>query len=361
MIANLRVLSAKIRWKDWGPAKLPFLLGVCFYAALAGRHFTLHTVCDCLLFGLLAAVSSIYGYLINDLGDMETDRRQGKPNTFAGWSRLRAGALAAGLAALSTVLAIPWLLRPGFAVLWLVWLLVTTGYSLPPLRLKERSWLGLVAPAVAQQLLPVLLACGAFGLLGQADAWLIGVYAFSKGMALILIHQRRDLAGDSQSGARTFAVRWGERVVTPAAQAAIELEKALFWAPLALAVRAGPTWTLAGSAVSLTWPLLLLYAPIHVLSVREGWLAWRRGCLVDPYHTNPFGSATGLACVVWPTMAFPVYLAVLLTVFFPPAVLLLAVCVLLYGTYAAKAIQTVTRYRALRAGYSPTRGRGGQG
>jgi len=333
-----------IRWQGWGAGKLPFLLGVCFYIGLAERLFSIFYIRDCLLFALFAAVSSAYGYLVNDLGDMEIDRQQGKRNAFAHWPRRRAVWFIVGLAVLDGMLALPFAGQPWFLALWLTWLALGTAYSLPPLRLKERGSIGLVAPALAQQAFPVLIAFAAFGRLGRLDVWLFTGYALSKGLSLILLHQRLDLVGDKMTQTRTFAAQRGERAVTLAAFAALELEKALLWGPLLLAVQVAPAWFLGGQAINPAWPLALLYLPIHLASLAEGWHGWRTGQLRDPYH-GPISGATGIACVAWPIIVFPFYLLGLLTVAYPLHGLMLAGFAALHLPYLSKALNRL-RWRS---------------
>jgi 4-hydroxybenzoate polyprenyltransferase len=337
-----------IRWKDWGAGKLPLLLGICFYIGLAERLFSPLYILDCLLFALFAAVSSAYGYLVNDLGDVEIDRRQGKPNAFANWSRQWAVWFVVGLVVLGGVLSLSFAGRQWFLALWLIWLALSTGYSLPPFRLKERGSIGLVAPALAQQALPVFIAFAAFGRLGGLDMWLCAAYTLSKGLSLILLHQRRDLIGDRMTRTQTFAARRGERAVTLAASVALELEKGLLWGLLLLAVHVAPVWSFAGRAINSALPLALLYLPIYSVSLAEGWRGWRKGKLHDPYH-GPISGAVGIACVAWPVIVFPFYLLGLLTVVYTPNGLMLAGFAALHVPYLSKVLDRL-KHRGCLAG-----------
>ena len=343
-----------IRWKDWGAGKLPLLMGICFYIGLAERLFSPLYIRDCLLFALFAAVSSAYGYLVNDLSDVEVDRRQGKRNAFADWPRPRAVWFIVGLAILGGALALSFAARPWFLALWLIWLALSTVYSLPPLRLKEWGSIGLVAPALAQQAFPIFIAFAAFGRLGGGlDMWLCAAYTLAKGLSLILLHQRRDLVGDRMTRTQTFAAQRGERAVTLAASVALELEKALLWGILLLAVQVAPVWSFAGRAIKPSLPLALLYLPIYLVSLVEGWRGWRKGQLRDPYH-GPISGTTGLACVVWPVIVFPFYMLGLLTAVYPPNGLMLAGFAAFHVPYLSKARHRLVR----RRGYLATCGSG---
>ncbi|MBN1657083.1 MAG: UbiA family prenyltransferase [Anaerolineae bacterium] len=349
---GLRCLAEFIRWQNWGPAKLPFLLAACFYAGLANRPVSPSYVRDGLLFALLAAASSIYGYLVNDLGDIEIDRLQGKRNAFATWPRPWASACVLLLALIGLVLVLPLAHKPSFLVLWLLWLAASTCYSLPPLRLKERGVLGLAVPAIAQQALPVLLAFAVVSDLSGPAPWLWAACATSKGLSLILLHQRQDLEGDKTTGTHTFAVQRGERIVNRAAFVALEADKVLLWPLLILMLLAAPTVRLANSSVAATLPLVVLYLPIHVASIVEGWLDWRRGIIRDPY-AGPIQDATGLACVVWPAMIVPLYLAAVLVAVHPHTWLLLGLIVAIHLSWAPKIIQRLHHLRPILDDLSP--------
>lgn len=336
-----------VRWKDWGAGKLPLLLGVCFYIGLAEQKSVPSYLLDCVLFALFASASSTYGYLVNDLGDVAIDQQQGKHNTFTNWPRQRAIWLLLGLTALAVGLALTFVERPWFLALWLIWLASSTAYSLPPLRLKERGSMGLLAPAVAQQTLPVLIAFAAFGRLVWYDVLIWTIYVFFKGMSLILLHQLLDLEADRLTQTQTFAVRRGYRAVSLAAFAALELEKACLWGPLFLTVLVAPTWHLGRQAINPALFLLLLYLPIYVVSLVESWLAVRRGRVRDPYH-GPIRGATGIACVALPVIILPFFLLGLLATIYPPASLMLVAFAVFHAPYVSKAFR---RLRCVRRAF----------
>jgi 4-hydroxybenzoate polyprenyltransferase len=333
-----------VRWKDWGAGKLPFLLGVCFYAGLSGRLLSIHYIIDCLIFALLAATSSAYGYLINDFGDIEIDTRQGKRNAFAGWPRRRAVCFLVALAVLSAFLTLPFAARPWLLPLWVLWLGVSTAYSLPPLRFKERGIVGLIVPALAQQALPVLIAFAAFDQLAGLDVWLWVAYALSKGISLILLHQRRDLVGDRMTQTRTFATGRGERTTAWAASLALEVEKVLLWGLLLVSLRAAPTLILGGWSLNAALPLVFGYGPIYLISLVEGRRDRRSDRVHDPYH-GPIRGATGTACVVWPVIVLPFYLLGLLTMLYAPYGLMLVGLAIFHLPYAPKVVRRLATSR----------------
>src|SRR6202040_1153478 len=94
-----------------------------------------------------------YGYALNELFDIDEDRRGGRANVAgtAGRPRMWSISVASGAGAL--LLAV---LLGGFAcgALTAVELLLPLAYSIPPLRVKERGWLGVSADAAAAHLYP---------------------------------------------------------------------------------------------------------------------------------------------------------------------------------------------------------------
>ena len=164
-----------------------------------------------LVFIVLVALAACAAYVsvVNDFTDRADDIASGKTNRLVGKS----------LSFIVTVIA--FCILSGFTVAFYglhdrLLLLLYSGswiaftlYSLPPIRLKERSSLGVLADACGAHLFPALLAVAAvyrwtrqpFDLI-----WLvsIGVWSFSFGIRGILWHQLSDLHFDESINLRTF-------------------------------------------------------------------------------------------------------------------------------------------------------------
>src|SRR5438132_1236424 len=151
-----------VRWPDWALSRIPMLCTVGSYLGLVHGHTSTKFFIDFLLFTFVFASSnSAFGFLVNDLGDGELDRRHGKRNTFLEIGTTKGVALLGAVTAVMVLSGLPFFDRPGFALLWALWWLAAIAYSLPPLRLKERGAVGIAMSSVAQWTLPVLIAFAA--------------------------------------------------------------------------------------------------------------------------------------------------------------------------------------------------------
>jgi 4-hydroxybenzoate polyprenyltransferase len=110
---------------------------------------------------------------------------------------------------ISVVFAIPFLGNTIFLILWAAWILMTTAYSVKPIRLKERGSIGLVDVVLAQRVMPILLVFAAFGYSKTGDVLLITIYILFRGLASDINHQIEDYQQDWKTATRTFAVSKG--------------------------------------------------------------------------------------------------------------------------------------------------------
>jgi 4-hydroxybenzoate polyprenyltransferase len=151
-----------------------------------------------------------YGHVVNDVFDIEADRRAGKPNAMAQRGRGAQASLATTLfvAPFLPALLVPY---PGWSIgLLLLNLLLPTIYSIPGTRLKERGVMGLIADVGGSHLLPTLFLLTALGLGGSDSRHFTVVAALwscALGVKGILNHQVADRENDLASGTSTFATR----------------------------------------------------------------------------------------------------------------------------------------------------------
>jgi 4-hydroxybenzoate polyprenyltransferase len=315
---SIERLREFIRWRDWGFDKLPLFFLIAFYVALAGGNEMADFVPRFFAFVVLITTMALYGFLVNDLGDIELDRRQGKRNAFLKIG-IRGGAvIVTGIVVVMVLAALPFLRQIWFVPLMTLWFLAGTFYSLPPLRLKERGWPGLVASFSAQLPLPALIACAAFGYRLGWDVWAFVAYATCKGLSLDVGHQRLDLARDAQTGTDTFAVRQGYEQVTRLYTWTLTLERLLLGGVLLAILPGLSSFRLFEIRVSFGWPPLLLYLWLLALTVLQA-----RGRLLDPYYEGR-KDVVNVLHVVFPNFALPFYLLVLMVVQDLVAVWLLA-------------------------------------
>jgi 4-hydroxybenzoate polyprenyltransferase len=221
------------------------------------------------LAALLMAICAVaaYGHVINDIFDIEEDRRAGKPNTMAGRTPLARAAFA--LAFVTVSLAVPALAGVTAVGLILIAanLLLPTLYSLPGIRLKERGVLGVLADAGAAHALPALLFGTAFWPAPVPASVVVATiaaatFSFIAGLRGIIVHQVHDRPTDSRAGVRTFAIAEGveqsRRIVM---RGLLPFEVVALVAFLTVVLPAAPV----AAAV------LVLHAVLEALKMRSGW------------------------------------------------------------------------------------------
>ena len=204
-------VSALLRHGDWWSFKIAPILAIA-YAVLSMGELKFSDSAGPLLLILISIFSLFsYGYIINDIFDIEEDLGIGKTNVQAGLTRLQRLALCLFFIAL------------GFAPLFIGdfgWIAASilflnyvepTIYSAPPIRLKERGWAGVIADAMGVHLLPTLFIISSithlFSLTHNAlylFTLFVGIWAFFFGLRGIIIHQAVTRESDKKVGVRTF-------------------------------------------------------------------------------------------------------------------------------------------------------------
>lgn len=206
----VRKLARFARLAEWWEYKLCPLLAVA-YATLLFSERPAYTFIDCILLILLAiAIGAIYVSLINDITDIDEDRRAGKRtgimNVPSQWRWVFP------IICLSGGAAICWCLWPDLhSTIWYVMAWISFSlYSIKPFRFKQRSILGVFADASGAHLFPSLFVVSVifYQIPEQANVgWelSVGIWSFSYGMRGILWHQFIDRENDRITGVRTFA------------------------------------------------------------------------------------------------------------------------------------------------------------
>jgi hypothetical protein len=170
------------------------------------------------LLGLVALVGCVcgignYGYALNELFDRDEDIRAGRTNAAHAVANSRMWAVILLSASVATILAE--LCGGASAVaLTCLELLLPLAYSIPPLRVKERGWLGVSADALAAHVYPAALAMliaahlslriFAWPMIGAVLAW-----SAATGLRGILSHQLQTEASDRHAGLVTVVHRIG--------------------------------------------------------------------------------------------------------------------------------------------------------
>jgi len=272
-------VAEAIRGANWWSSKLPPLFGLAFLQIL--RH-DVEPGRAMLLLGSVLVVTGgsvgAWGHVLNDWFDVEADRRAGRPNRMARLPVAARAALAGGLAVAAFAPAL--LVGYGAAATILLGaeLLLPALYSVPPIRLKERGFGGVLADAAAAHAVPAMIVMTAFAA-GSPTAGesplvlaLVGAWSACLGLNGILWHQRLDRDSDLRAGARTFAVTAG-----PAA-----LDRLLGWLWAAEAAAFVVLVAVLAPAAPLVAAALAAYLLLDLVKLALGW-EWRP----DPRRTEP--------------------------------------------------------------------------
>jgi 1,4-dihydroxy-2-naphthoate octaprenyltransferase len=210
------VIGQTVRVGNWLDSKIPPLLGTAYVLILVlgmPAERALH-----LLVALIVSSMSLAGYahVLNDIFDIGSDQLAGKVNRVARMSPWQRAALLAGLAGMG---AVPWLwvpLTPMAGVALAAIYILPVVYSIPPLRLKERGILGVLADAFLAHACPILFVVALFANptaehapVPLSVAIVAAVWATCVGLRGILLHQIWDREHDVRSGIHTFVVRAG--------------------------------------------------------------------------------------------------------------------------------------------------------
>ncbi len=201
----------------WWVAVVPQVLGWVYFCILDGTfHFPEQLTAFAFFFLALVSISA-FGYLFNDLCDVEADKTAGKPNALGSYPfylrvLLVALTLVIGVFCWWKVAASHWA-----NIFFALQLLALVIYSAPPFRLKNRHIFGALTDAFYGHVNPILITLLAFGfninegLTEKTTLFIPLVVActFLKGFRNILLHQLEDRRNDKKAGVNTFVIRYG--------------------------------------------------------------------------------------------------------------------------------------------------------
>ncbi|HEX7976303.1 MAG TPA: UbiA family prenyltransferase [Anaerolineales bacterium] len=272
-----------IRWKDWGPGKLTILWSICLYIAVAYNLPFEQFALTFVVFMIFAASQSALGYVLNNWGDRELDRKQFKSNPFNGRSRLEAVLSLTLVIVTAFVTGLPLALRPGFSILWLAWVVATVSYSIEPARLKTKGVAGLAVSFVAQWLLPVLISFAAFVVADGWDMWLLALALMVTGATLEIAHQRYDRERDRLARAETFAAGLSDAKIDRIYAIVLVLDKFAIGLVIAIDI-----WALRLIQTDWAWALAAIlgsaYLVLFALTLVGTFRSLSKAEIVDPYY-----------------------------------------------------------------------------
>jgi 4-hydroxybenzoate polyprenyltransferase len=251
-------ITETIRAVEWWEYKLSPLFAT-LYATAYLLSVSVFSLWPLLVLALVALVScAAYVSVINDLTDRADDAASSKTNRLAGRSRAFVGLLLVCCVAPGAMVAFR--LRDDLLLLILyfgAWAAFSL-YSIPPARLKNRGFPGVLADASGAHLFPSLFVAALVFRSQKMPVdllWLasVAVWSLSYGLRGILWHQLNDLQNDELIGLRTFACRFGP--------ARLRRLGAFVIFPLEMAALA---FMLAQAGSSVAIAFLFLYAALEV-------------------------------------------------------------------------------------------------
>lgn len=206
--------SILIRPRAWWYNKVPLSVTLCVLL-LDGRRFTVEALIAFVAVVLAVCAVGNVGYAVNEIFDIDEDARLGRINAAAGvalswmWSVVAGSALCAGI--FGGIAAGPY-----GALLSVGVLCLPLAYSAPPVRIKERKWLGVAADALAAHVYPATLALVAVAHwalrpVPSALAVAVVVWAVAAGLRGILSHQLATSEQDRNAGLQTVVHDLGNR------------------------------------------------------------------------------------------------------------------------------------------------------
>lgn len=314
-----------VRWRDWGPSKIPIFCTLLAYIGLAKHDYSPRFIVDFILYLIFAAVHSALGYVANNFSDREIDELQGKDNPFQKLSQSKGATVILGLLAVAFLSGLPFLYKLHFWWLWSLWAFFALSYSMRPIRLKERGKWGLAVSAGAQWTLPVLLTFAAMDKFGKLDMVPFIFANTISGAALEVAHQRWDRSRDRQTKTTTFGARTDMEQLDCIYLVALLMDKIAIGVVVGT-IAFGITWIFLGlGAVIPGMPLMVSYAVLLVLALREVAMQQKHnGQILDPYYSSE-KSVNKLLHETFPNFIIPAYLLLLAAIVQPINVVLLVV------------------------------------
>ena len=202
---------------------MPLPVGIACAFAYSNQISASRFGIPALLLLFCGVTAALFASLINDIADLEKDRLAGKEKAIGkfgpgGRTLLLCAVVVFSLASLLTLISNGY---PIAGLIYLAIIAVFAAYSLPPVRLKERSYWGLIAVALGEHVLPTMLALSLLWPLTESAQllnWLIGagIWSFAFGLRGIIWHQLSDIDADAAGHCTTAATTIGTKALTSA-------------------------------------------------------------------------------------------------------------------------------------------------
>lgn len=199
-------------WRHWAifyynPIIENFFILVLFHFLLLKQD--LISVISLGIFLIFSMISISLGYFLNDAGDIKIDLLAGKYNIFSDAQKREIILVISVTILLALISGYIFFLNFKVLVLWILWLMASWSYSLPPFRLKTKGLYGLFMVVAAQRILPIWIALEAFGIPVGFLYILSIVYVTVRGFLSDINHQLEDYHNDISTKVNTSVVKAG--------------------------------------------------------------------------------------------------------------------------------------------------------
>ncbi|MHB8267020.1 hypothetical protein [Bradyrhizobium sp.] len=210
------ISSFFVRWDEWWFHKVPFC--ILIFALALREPLDWGTLAQLAVLVVTVSAVANFGHAINEIFDQKEDEKVQKPNLATDFGTARMGVAAVSSAVLAMLLS--WFFAgPSGASVTAFALTLPPLYSVPPVRLKERGWLGLLADAFAAHVYPAVLAiifanAGSIWRAGSTFIGLVVLWSLLAGLRNIALHQLFTEHRDRQAGLKTVVHDYGLERVT---------------------------------------------------------------------------------------------------------------------------------------------------
>jgi 4-hydroxybenzoate polyprenyltransferase len=324
---SIETIKQSIRWDSWAQGKVSLLCSIMFYLVGKSSGSEYQAILTFVLFLGFSIISSIYGYLINDLFDIEIDKKHGKRNVFENAGFLRGIIIVIVVFVASVMFGLRFLSKDYFLILWIIWTFSSTFYSARPIRFKERGVIGLLFAFMSQYPIPLLLCFAAFGSFGSVDMWGIIVCTTISGAALEIGHQRFDMEKDHSTNTKTFAVRTGQHKVDKFYKIFLFGDLFSVFGMMLLMAFYTPLFPLKGVMVNIFILPLAIHLILTIIVLFK--MFQKTPQLIDPYYVKNRRDILNITFILFPNFFLPFYLSCVLFLQYHPFILfvLLFLCI----------------------------------
>ena len=199
-----------IRYNDWWLYKVPTLLAI-FYATLSLSGYCIaDNWIEILKLVFYICSAAVYVSIINDITDKKLDEKAGKSNFFTTLTSAYSIIILTTTLLLQIIVLFVLSKHMYAALFYLLSLISYSLYSIPPFRLKQNRYLGILADAFgAHCFASIFILMYAYGItkMNLDTNWILAITLWSLlyGIRGIIWHQFVDKDADLKTGIKTLA------------------------------------------------------------------------------------------------------------------------------------------------------------